>query len=178
MVFINLTWQSTSFFSASLFLSAFFLGGIIQPWFKDTNGRELCLVCPGAKGENMFFQNGATFVYHIICFLHFGGMASGLLGLVLSIFAINSSENDAANYLKQCLAIGLPIAWVLAWAIQLIVLATAQDTKWLAYNPKETSNTVWVWWIIFAVLNAAVVALVLASAYGLMKESYEQVPKA
>ena len=67
---------------------------------------------------------------------------------------------------------------MLAWAVQLIVLATAQDTKWQAYNPKETSNTVGVWWIIFAVLNAAVVALVLASAYGLMKESYEQVPKA
>ena len=177
MVFINLTWQSTSFFSASLFLSAFFLGGIIQPAFTDTNGRELCLVCPGEKGENMFFQNGATFVYHIICFMHFGGMASGLLGLVLSLFAINSSDHDAANYLKQCLAIGLPIAWVLAWAIQLIVLATAQDMKWRAYNRKETPNTVWVWWVIFAVLNAAVVALVLASAYGLMKESYERVSK-
>ena len=125
----------------------------------------------------MFFQNGATFVYHIICFLHFGGMASGSWGLVLSLFAINSSENDAANYSSSASQSGCRLR-VLAWAIQLIVLATAQDTKWQVYNPKETSNTVGVWWIIFAVLNAAVVALVLASAYGLMKESYEQVPKA
>ena len=177
MVEINLTWQAASVFSASLLLSAFFLGGMIQPLLK-VGDCPLCLICP-QKGGEMFFQNGAAFVYHIVCFLHFGGMASGLAGLVLSL--IGMAVEHPGPYFKAVFAIVLPILWVLAWVVQLIVLAA--DHGWRAYDAeaintvtgeKLVPSTIGLWWSIFAFLFAAVTTLVVTSAYGLWTDTYTQ----
>ena len=180
MVEINLTWQAASFFCASLLLSAICLGGTINPDLK-VGKCSLCLVCPQQKGE-MFFQNGATFVYHIICFLHFGGFASGLAGLVLSL--IGMAVNDDGAYLKVVFAVVLPILWMLAWVVQLIVLAT--EYGWRAYDSeavderkgaKFVPSTVWLWWTIFAFLLAAVTTLVITSAHGILSNTYTRLEK-
>ena len=175
MVEINLTWQAASFFSASLLLSAFFLGGMIHPGIRTYGDCPLCLVCP-EKGD-MFFRNGAAFVYHIICFLHFGGMAAGLAGLVLSL--IGTAVEHPGDYLKFVFAIVLPIVWIAAWGVQLYVLTTA-DFGWRAYDAKAEDDdenklvpsTIWLWWSIFALLFAAVTTLVVTSAYGIMSDTY------
>lgn len=175
MVEINLTWQAASVFCASLLLSAFFLGGTIQPLLK-VGDCQLCLICPH-KGD-MFFQNGAAFVYHIVCFLHFGGMASGLAGLVLSL--IGMAFDHPGTYLKVVFGIVLPILWCVAWGVQLVVLATDDAHKWRAYddeakdefNQKLVPSTIWLWWSIFAFLLAAVTTLVITSAYGIMTDTY------
>jgi len=175
MVEINLTWQAASVFSASLLLSAFFLGGMIQPLLK-VGDCQLCLICP--KKGDMFFQNGAAFVYHLVCFLHFGGMGAGLAGLVLSL--IGMSVQHPGEYLKNVFAIVLPIVWTLAWGVQLVVLTT-HDHEWRAYDAeaedvttgqKLVPSTIGLWWSIFAVLLAAVVTLVITSAYGIMTDTY------
>ena len=179
MVEINLTWQAASFFCASLLLSAICLGGTINPDLK-VGKCSLCLVCPQQKGE-MFFQNGATFVYHIICFLHFGGFASGLAGLVLSL--IGMAVNDDGAYLKVVFAVVLPILWMLAWVVQLIVLATAHE--WRAYDAEAVGDdnralvpsTVWLWWSIFAFLLVAVTTLVITSSHGILSNTYTRLDK-
>jgi len=175
MVEINLTWQAASVFSASLLLSAFFLGGMIQPLLK-VGDCPLCLIYP--QKHDMFFQNGATFVYHIVCFLHFGGMASGLAGLVLSL--IGAAFNHPGDYLKVVFAIVLPIVWVLAWGVQLAVLATDPSFQWRAYDAEKDDgfgrklvpSSIWLWWSIFGVFCAALIALVITSAYGILRGTY------
>ena len=176
MVEINLTWQAASFFCASLLLSAIFLAGMIYPGFKTSDNCSLCLICPQEKGE-MFFQNGAAFVYHIVCFLHFGGMASGLVGLVLSL--IGMAFEHPGDYFKGVFGVVLPTVWVLAWVVQLIVLAT--EHGWRAYDAEATNtvtgenlvpSTIWLWWSIFAFLLAALTTLVITSAYGIMNDTY------
>lgn len=171
MVFINLAWQPASFFCASLFLAAFFLGGMISPWSPYRNGNQLCLVCPEpTDGSDTFFKNGATFVYHMICFMHFGGMGAGIVGLIFSLFAYGRGEQENVDYLKYVFAIGLPIAWVSSWAIQLMVLATAY--KWKPYSPKEAATNIWLWWLVFSGSALMVVVLVTVSSYGLIHETY------
>jgi hypothetical protein len=179
MVEINLTWQAASFFCASLLLSAIFLGGMINPDLK-VGKCSLCLVCPQESGE-MFFQNGATFVYHIICFLHFGGMAAGSVGLLFSLIGIAFSDNG--DYLKGLFGVALPLVWVLAWVVQLIVLATAHE--WRAYDAEAVGDdnralvpsTVWLWWSIFAFLLVAVTTLVITSSHGILSNTYTRLDK-
>ena len=185
MVFVHLTWEASAFFCASLLLSAFFLGGMINPALKYGDSRPLCLVCPEAGRDeehrrgDMFFANGAAFIYHIICFMHFGGMAAGLLGLVLSLIgAAVSTSARTAVWLKWCFALPVPIAWVAAWAAQLIWLAAHEG--WLPYDTtkvdgrghKYVPDSVALWWVIFATLVASVVALIVVSAYGLVNDTY------
>lgn len=181
MVEINLTWQAASFFSASLLLSAIFLAGLIYPGFKTPEGCSLCLICPQEKGE-MFFQNGAAFVYHIVCFMHFGGVAAGAVGLVLSL--IGMAVHDDGDYLKAVFGVVLPIVWVLAWVVQLIVLAT--EHGWRAYDAeavddvtgkKLVPSTVWLWWTIFAFLLVAVTTLIVTSAQGILSNTYTRLDK-
>jgi len=149
MVFVNLTWQAASVYCAALFLSSFFLGAMIQPTLVDANGHKLCLLCPEEK--NVFFGNGATLLYHLVCFAHFGGMAAGLLGLVLSLLGQD---------LKLVFAIALPLAWLLANAVQLIVLAV--HFKWESFHTQDTA--LWEWFVITGVGAAALVALGLKIA--------------
>ena len=171
MVFVNLTWQSASFFSSSLFLAAFFLGGMISPLLTYGNDKKLCLVCPERNEvSDIFFKDGATFVYHMICFMHFGEMGAGILGLILSLFVSGGDEKKNIEYLKYVFGIGLPIAWVLSWAIQLIVLATAH--KWQAYDPKLAAPNIWLWWLVFVGSILMVMVLVVVSSYGLIHETY------
>ena len=157
MVFVNLTWQAASVYCAALFLSSFFLGAMIQPLLQDENGRKLCLLCPvdDVKEKNVFFGDGATILYHLICFAHFGGMAAGLLGLALSLLKLN---------LNLVFAIALPLAWVLANAAQLIVLAV--HFHWEAYRSNDPK--IWEWFVIVGVGAAALVALVFKSANSLL----------
>ena len=173
MVFVNLTWQSASFFSSSLFLAAFFLGGMINPrlTYGPGNQDRLCLVCPEREeGTDMFFKNGAAFVYHMICFMHFGGMGAGIVGLVFSLFVSGGKRDANVDYLKYVVAFGLPIAWVLSWAIQLIVLATAH--KWQGYHWKDAAPNILLWWFVFGGSVLMVILLVVVSSYGLVHETY------
>jgi hypothetical protein len=173
MVVINLTWQAVSFFCASLFLSAFFLGGMINPELKYGDQKPLCLVCPNddKKGPaDMFFKNGATFVYHMISFVHFGGMGAGAVGLIVSLIFSNTSNYDNVNNLKRLLGVALPIVWVAAWGIQLIVLSSAFN--WQAYDVDQAAPNIWLWWVLFTVSLSMVVALVVISSVGLFDETY------
>ena len=180
MVEINLTWQAASVFSASLLLSALFLGGMINPRLKTSNNCELCLVCP--TGDDMLFQNGAAFVYHLICFLHFGGMAAGLAGLAFSL-VIGSISEEPGDYLKAVFAFPLPIIWVVAWATHLAVLADGPG--WKPYNAEDKDAngnklvppTIGLWWAIFAVLFLGTVTLVVTSGVGLMNDTYTQLQR-
>ena len=175
MVEINLTWQAASFFCASLLLSAVCIGGTIHPFVQTREGCPLCLICP-QKGD-MLFQNGAAFVYHIVCFLHYGGMASGSVGLVLSL--IGMAWANPGDYLKVVFATVLPVVWVAAWGVQLYVL-TVGDDGWRAYDATAKDengkplvpSTIGLWWTIFAFLLAAVTTLIITSASGIMADTY------
>lgn len=154
MVFVNLTWQAASVYCAALFLSSFFLGAMIQPTLVDTKGQKLCLLCPHGvedNEKNVFFGNGATLLYHLVCFAHFGGMAAGLFGLVLSLLV---------QHLNLVFAIALPLVWLLANAVHLIVLAV--QFKWESFHTKDPA--LWEWFVITGVGAAALVALVLKIA--------------
>ena len=179
MVVINLTWQASSFFSASLLIASFVLGAMINPDLTYNAGKQpLCLVCPEKVEDRtdrneMFFSTGATFVYHVICFIHFGGMAAGLVGLLMSL-----AFHDAGS-LKVLFAIILPVVWVAAWVVQLVYLAIEHD--WMAYDATATygdekikyvPSEIWLWWVIFSALFASVTALILVSAYGIWHDTY------
>lgn len=144
---------------------------MISPLLTYGNDNKLCLVCPERKeGSDIFFKDGATFVYHMICFMHFGGMGAGIVGLIFSLFASGGNKDENVDYLKYLFGIGLPIAWVLSWAIQLIVLATAH--KWQAYDPKLAAPNIWLWWLVFGGSILMVLVLVVVSSYGLIHETY------
>ena len=126
---------------------------MVQPLLVDANEQKLCLLCPGDK--NMFFGNGATLIYHLTCFVHFGGMAAGLLGLVLSL---------TGQDLNLVFAIALPLAWVIANSVQLLVLSV--HFKWESYDSKDP--TLWEWFVILGVGAVALIALVFKCASALL----------
>jgi hypothetical protein len=68
------------------------------------------------------------------------------------------------------LGVALPIVWVAAWGIQLIVLSSAFN--WQAYDGKQAAPNIWLWWALFIVSSLMVVALVVISSVGLFDETY------
>ena len=169
MVYINLAWQPALVFCASLFLASLFLGGTVTD--RTVNSKPLCLVC--SEPKDVFFANGAAFVYHIIYFFHVGGIAAGGLGMALSVLAASYDPTSGADILRWCFALAMPGAWTLAFAVHLTVLAVRDG--WAAY-PDKPPPTIWVWWTIFASLAASVLALAAVSAHGLLDSTYVKVP--
>ena len=110
--------------SATLFVSAFVLGAIMQNW-------DVALLRPSSPADkNIILGDTTTVAYLIIGFFHFGGMLGGLVMGVGALLSVGFGQVSGAYIRAFLVGVALPMSYLITFIV------------WVSYTLPSFG---WVW---------------------------------